>query len=201
VTENLTMQKLAYYSGQARALQKVGLTENQIKLAFVEQGFTVDEAEGIYKEAIWGAIGRGLMAGAKFLGKNFGSAAKATAAGAKAPASVMQTGGMLKNVAKGGQGMLTNIRSGAGTMKAPMVERMAGGLHSAGQAIQKAPGATLWGGAKNFGKGMMFSPHARGIGGVLGKGFGGYQVGSMLLGSGSSPQPRRMQGPSGYGQY
>lgn len=192
------MEKYAYYVGQARVLHMLGLSEKQVKLAFVEQGISPEYANGIYKEAVWPAIaaaaargllwaGRGLLRGG--LGKLLGSGLKGfgklrpLAKGIK-PGSYLKDFGGYQNIMKG-------VKPGVG-------ERIGTAFMSAGKGMETAPGKTLWEGLKQVPQGAMFSPHAKGIGGGIGKGLGAYWLGSALLGSGDSPQPQPM-GP--YGPY
>ena len=191
---NLTIEKLAYYSGQANTLRSVGLNEEQIKLAFVEQGFSPEEADGIYKEAVWKWLGQGLVG----LGKSLkGVGAGARALGAKGTPA-LQSAGILRGI-KPADIALKNIRTMGpttplwGATRAGWLPRMSRAFTEAGYGLQTAPGATIWSGLKQVPQGFMVSPHARGIGGTLGKGLGAYTFGSWLLGPGQSPTPQPTQ--------
>ena len=101
---------------------------------------------GMDKEAIWGAIGKGLGMMGRFGSKMMG-------AGTKAMAS--NPGGMLGKAQRFmGKGMLNAT----------------GTLGNSLSALRAAPGATLRAGAANFGKGLMFG--GQGVGGALGKATG-----------------------------
>ncbi len=197
--------KLAYYQGQARVLSAVGLSDTQIKMAAVAQGLSVQEAEGLMKEAGIGTmISKGLQWAGKGLSKAFGGGARAKALEGMKFKPLTEAGGAVVKGNQGARGMLSGGNSlkgfsgyqqGTKAIAPNMGERAGRAFSSAAKGMETAPGKTLWGGTKNFGKGMMFSPGAKGIGGALGKGFSGYQMGSMLLGSGNSPQPQPMQNP------
>jgi len=175
-------------------LRAVGFSEGELKLAFTEQGLSSQDADELTKEAFWGAVGRGLATAGKSVSKLFGGGKGLqgfgklrSAAGTAPKSSYLQDFGSFQTMMKG--------------MKPNLGQRIGTSMMSAGKGLETAPGATLWGGVKNFGKGMMFSPHAKGMGAGLGKGFAGYQIGSMLLGPGSSPPPQPIQRPSMYGRY
>ena len=75
------------------------------------------------------------------------------------------------------------------------------GMQDAMAAYNEAPGQALWGGAKNFGRGLIFSPNAKGVGGVLGKGTSLAGIGSGFIGGGEQEQQQPMPQQMPYNQY
>lgn len=203
--ETQELVKVAYCTGKARGLIDQGYPVESVKLAFMDEGWGPEEADFLVKEAIWGAIGRGLMAGAKHIPKLL----------SKVPGGASKLKGMsgplTKNMSQFSGKFQSQLGATAGLIKKPvasggLAQRAGGMLHRAGGAASKAmegmataPGKTLWGGTKEFGKGLMFMP-SKGIGGTLGKGTAAYQIGSSLFGGGGQQQPQPQQRPP-YGQH
>ena len=199
------MVKEAYYIGQARYLYDNGLPVEHVKLAFTQQGWSDAEADALVKEAVYGAIAAGA---AKLLPKVIpwakGIAGKVPGLLSKGKDAVVGSGlgqrvaksGLGQRVATGASGAKQQIATRVGDMG----HRAGQGLQQAGAAFKKAPGQTLWQGTKNFGKGMMFMPGAKGVGGTLGKATAVGQIGSAVFGGGKKPQPQQQQMPRQYGQ-
>lgn len=194
--QDLTIAKLAYYQGQLDTLQKLGFSNDYTRSVFLLQGLSPSIIQGLHKEAQLGLIGKGLTTAGKFLfnflGKGGAKGLQAfgklrPVAGAVPKGSYLQDYGAFQTMMKG--------------LKPSIGERASTALMSAGKGLQTAPGATIWGGIKEIPRGFMFNRNARGIGGAIGKGLGGYTMGSALLSPGSSPQPQPMQRPPMYGGY
>ena len=144
------MEIRAQYRGKAQAFQSLGFSADQVKVAFLHDGLPEYYAEVLVKEAF---IGRALSMGAKgvgmvskALGRGAGAAAKWGAQGAR------QGGRMGKLQGKAGL----------------MAGRSAKGLQAGIQGMQKAPGQTMLGGAKNFAQGAV-GMGGKGVGGNLGR--------------------------------
>lgn len=199
-----------YYSGLTATLHQLGYTPEQVKTACVRHGASNPYADALVKEAFLGAIGGALRGGAKLLGKAIGKAAprairtlpkgvKSTAVGMtqKGAPSIMRGPATMKSMVQGPQAkwMQNALKSESGLMRggAGMLQRAGGAVQGAMHGMGTAPGRTLWGGAKNFGKGMMFSPGAKGIGGTLGKGYSVHSIGSMLMPGGTPKAPQMQQ--------
>ena len=168
------MEKHAYYLGQAHVLHSLGLSEDHVKLAFMRQGLSYADADGICKEAIWGHVAKGLAWAGKGISGLLG----------KGGTKGMQALKFKPVAAKGG---LINPKNYATTQNITktvnpnIAQRVGESLTGAAKGLETAPGRTLLGGAKNFGRGMLFSSKAKGIGGVAGKGLTGYLVGRKML--------------------
>ncbi len=220
-----------YYSGLATALHQLGHTPEQVKTACVQRGASDPYADALIKEAFFGAIGRGLVAGGKYIGKALGKSApssiralpkgvtsSAVGVTQKGAPSIMQGPGAMKAMSQGPQAKWMQnalksesglVRGGAGLLQRAggavggamkgignpggLIQRGQGAVSGAMQGMRTAPGATLWGGAKNFGKGLMFAPGAKGIGGAIGKGSSVYSIGSMLAPRGTPKAPQMQQ--------
>ena len=158
------MEIRVMYRGKAEAFRSLGFSEDQMKVAFVHDGLSTDQADALIKEALWGAIGAGL--------KGLGAAAKA----AKGVGAYRALGAGAKSAGRwAGQGI---SRGGAlgkaqGTIGI-QAGRAAKGLQSGLQGMKTAPMQTMWGGAKNF---------AAGATGLGGKGVGGNIGRAALIGS------------------
>lgn len=204
-----------YTSGLVHGLRSLGHTPEQVKVACVQRGISSLEADTIIKEAFIGVIGRGLLAGGKALGKFFGkggvkniralgkgvsgSAVGVTPHGAP---SILKGPAAMRSLAEGAKkgpssaGMQKLLKSdnslarGAGNM----VQRAGNAVGGALRGMGSAPGKTLWGGTKNFGRGMMFSPNAKGVGGTMGHAVSGYGMLSGLASTGT-PQAPQVQMP------
>jgi hypothetical protein len=171
------MNKFAYYLGQAHVLHSLGLSEDHVKLAFMRQGLSYEDADGICKEAGWAsAVAKGLAWAGKGISGLLGRG------GTKGIQALK-----FRPVAAGAKGGLLNPKNYATTqnitkaVRPNVAQRVGESLTGAAKGLETAPGQTLLGGAKNFGRGMMFSSKARGIGGVAGKGLTGYLVGRKML--------------------
>jgi len=146
------------YVGKAQAFRSLGFTEDQVKVAFVQEGLDETYADTLVKIAYLGAIGAGLrglgaaaravkgMGAMQTLGRGAGAAARWGAQG-------IRRGGMLGQM-QGKAGLLAG--------------RALKGTQAGIQNMRNAPGKTLWQGTKNFGQGAMFM-QGKGVGGALGK--------------------------------
>jgi hypothetical protein len=192
--------------GAACAFLDLGFSPEQVKLAFVNQGLSPEEAEYLVKEAVpLGIIGKGIG----MLGNLFGRAAVKAAPTFRAVAGAGAKPGFLASrglKAMGPIGAETGSVTGK-LMQGGAASQMAGNaLHSVGAAAQHGlagfQGGGLFGGLKhlgggalNFGKGMFFMGSKNpSLANMAGKGYGMYGMGQMILGPGSSPMPT----PQGY---
>jgi len=178
--------KTAHLLGVTRAMLEQGYTFAGVKQAYVKSGmFPEHVAEDLVKsaaeldmnkEAVWGAVAGlaakaapWLLRGAKAVGQFAGSA-----------------GGKL---------------IGRGGTVAPAIGR---GITNAGGAVAKgmtgmatAPGATAWGGLKNYGKGALYFG-GQGVGGALGKATAGAGIaagaGKLIFGNRQQPPTQSQYG-------
>lgn len=147
------------------ALQELGLIDEQTKLAHLEKmGFG------------W------MLQGARFLARPLAAVGRFLARKAATPWAVPAAG---KSLGLGGQAAEAGraFTSGLGGL----MKNTSGGMLSAAHAWNKNPFTALGGGLKNFGKGMMFAPGAKGIGNVAAKGTMGYGMLGMFGGGGEQP--------------
>lgn len=176
------MEKVAYYVGRARAYRSIGFPEEQIKLAFVNDGFSPEIADALVKEATgWGSlIGKGLRWGAQQLGRGAG-ALRRNVRGAEAARGFVDLGS---------KAPLGERAMGFG---AKQLGRAAGGLQAASRGMTAAPLQTLGRGAIETGKGALFMG-GKGIGGTLGKGMFGASMIGMARGGGQPQMPQAYGG-------
>lgn len=156
------MSKLAHQAGVTSVLGQLGLSD------------------GMEKDAVIGAIVRGLAGAGKFLATKGVGLARAGAARAGAEGA-----GTLAKGVGGAQGFVGRMGAGVGR-----------NLSSAGYAFGRNPMGTVGRGALNFGKGAI-GMGGKGIGGKLGTGTFAASMGSMLLSPGGTPMPRVAQGAAG----
>ena len=176
------MEKRAYHSGNINALRLMGQTPEQIKLAYVRQGYSAADVDSLIKEAFGGvaAIGRGIVSAGRGLLR---AGAGRTMAGAN------------RIIKPGARGMLGNMASKANTAMGSLGQSAGAGLMRGGQAFAANPMQALGQGAVNAGKGALFFG-GKGIGGTIGKGVFLGGMANMLRPS--TPGPRM---PQPYGQY
>lgn len=190
------------YLGKAQGYRVLGLTEDQVKVAFLREGLEEDYADELVKVAFFGAIGavgRGIGAAAKAV-KGMG-ALKALGHGTQMATKALGRGaGEAARWGAHGKrfgGPLGRMQGKAGLLAGRTMKGMQSGITGMKRGVQTfsaAPGATAWSGAKNFGKGFMFMPSATGTAGTLGR---AASVGSMvapMLG----PTPNQIPMSGGY---
>jgi hypothetical protein len=170
------------YLGRATAFHALGFSSEQIKVAFIGDGFTKEAAECLMKEAFWGkAIGlltKGLVRGGKGL---MGLAGK------------IPSPGMNPTVGK-------RIMNFAGNNMGRLGSQMTGAAQQIGQVgLPTALGR----GAINAGKGFLGLKNAPGLGGTIGRAAGVAgtvgAIGSMASGGAQPPLQYGMQGQLPYG--
>lgn len=163
------MEKLAAYQslGRAHALAELGLAK--------------EATDEMSKEAIWGAIGRGI---AGLGGRLASRGAAQTARG---------FGKMMAPARAGLAGRAGQVGARAQQSLGSLGTQVGTGIGQAGRAFAANPGRALWGGAKNFGAGAM-TMQGRGLGGALGKGAFGASMYGMLSGPGQPQMPQAYGG-------
>ena len=162
------MIKVGYDIGRGRALLDLGVEPEMLKQAYVEEGWHPDDADYLVKEAVFGAIAKGV-----------GAAGKAIASGMAKAAPAMKNVG--QNVAKAGGNMVSKGQAAGGVMGgaqalAGKAVRGVGGaagrlgkqVGQASQAMAHNPGQAFGQGLKQFGKGAL-TGRGTGLGGTLGK--------------------------------
>ena len=157
-----TTLKFAHEVGVTSALKDFSYSPEAIKLAYISKGMTETYADLLVKEAFWGTILRGAGSLSRSIPKVLNRA------GSKALTYGTQNKGTLGSISN----WLGKKTIGTGKT-----------VGTALRGFSQAPGQTLWGGTKNFGKGLMFGG-GTGVGGALGKGVFGVgtvaTVGGML---------------------
>lgn len=198
------LTKTAHLVGVTQAMLAKGYSPNGVKLAFVRAGlFPEPVADFFVKEA------------AEI---EFTKEAALPALAAVVPWALKGIAGLAGKVAPWLAGKATSLGAGAaargaGTMGARVMglgEKAVGGLgkwvENAGNTFNQAatnftagPGKALWGGAKNYAKGM-FLGRGEGLGGGLGRATmygglasGGIRMAKGLMGGGQQQPPQMMQ--------
>jgi len=181
--------KTAHLLGVTRAMLEHGYTPAGIKQAYVRSGmFPEDVANDLVKSAAE-------------LDMTKEAAIPAIAAiGAKAAPWLLRGAKAIGGLAGRAGGKLVGR---GGTVAPWMGRQVIGGGKAMGQAMKgmaTAPGATMWGGAKNFGKGMLYFGGGPTVGGRMGQAAAAGGIYSGVKGlMGRRQQPPMQQNP--YGGY
>jgi hypothetical protein len=205
--------------GAACAFRDLGYPPEMVKVAFMNQGLTAEEADYLVKEAWIGAAikgigsllghigGKGTQLAASGMGRAVAGGAERVGAGIlkntpnKAGMNFLKTtpGAMAKAAPQSGavSGSATGKLMQGGTIS----KGIGGALHHLGAGAQRGLAGFqgggilgglkhIGGGALNFGKGMFFMGSKNpSLLNMAGKGYGAYGMGSMLLQPGSTPMP------------
>jgi hypothetical protein len=178
--------KVAELVGSIHALNYLGYSDEQIKIAFAKNGFSSADFDYIVKEAAVGNIARAIGAGFKGLGTS------------------VSRGGI--NLARGGQTAMKALPENA-TMFSKILPGMqtsiGKGVTGLGRTVSGTGASfardgamkTLGRGALGFGQGALIG-QGKGLGATAGKGVFGYNLAQMFMPGGQSPQV-----PAPYGQY
>jgi len=181
--QKLSADQEAHLLGRAQAFRSLGFSEEQVKVAFVQDGISPEEAESLVKEAWAGAVAGLIGRGGSLLAR-LGS--RVAARGASK---------MMSPAAQGIGGRIGRFNASAMQRMGGLGQRAGRGLVGSARAFKANPMKALGGGALQAGQGMLFGG-GKGLGGAIGKGIFGASTASMLMPGGQSPQI-----PQPYGQY
>lgn len=155
--------------GRINTLRELGLIDEQTKLAYFEK---------------IGALPGLVVAGTRLLARPLAALGRYLVGKATNPWAVAKAG---KSLGLGGQAAEAGRAAVSGL--GGLMKGTSGGMLRAAHAWNRNPFMAVGGGLKNFGKGMLFDPKAKGVGNVAAKGTIGY---SMLGGfGGGGQQPPR----------